>query len=147
MKLCSPVCCFAPAVYIGQGHFQGLETAVVFDMRTFVRYAEMLGVLAAFFCIFSPCNKRFGGVEPALYSGKFMFLDIFDDCFETLGHPLVFMINQLLPDFHIHVGDIQIAKHTGIHQRLRYEIRQEGNHIAFGKQRCDHIRPANFQYR
>ena len=48
----APDCCFAPAVYIGQGHFQGLETAVVFDMRTFVRYAEMLGVLAAFFVYF-----------------------------------------------------------------------------------------------
>ena len=45
--------CFAFLIYIGQGHFQGMEVDFVFEMWTFVRYEEILAVIADFFGIFS----------------------------------------------------------------------------------------------
>ena len=63
----APDCCFAPAVYIGQGHFQGLETTAVFYVWTFVRYTEIFADLAAFFVYFALQQRiRKGGAGTIL---------------------------------------------------------------------------------
>ena len=41
---------------------------------------------------------------------KFVFLNVVDDCPQALGHPFIFMIDQLFPDIYIYIHNIEITK-------------------------------------
>ena len=56
------------------------------------------------------------------------------------------MIDQLFPDFDVHITDIQITKFSGVHQGLCNKIRQKRDHIALGQQGSDDVGSADFQY-
>ena len=43
-------------------------------------------------------------------SRKLRLLEILDERLQALGHPLVFMIDQLFPDVGLHLGNMEINK-------------------------------------
>ena len=60
----------------------------------------------------------------SLFGWKFVCLNVLDENTQTLGHPFVLVIYQLLPYIRFEVGYIEIAELARFYHRCCYEVRQ-----------------------
>lgn len=54
------------------------------------------------------CNRK--KLQAFVLIGKFVRFHIFNDAFQRLGHPLIFMVDELLPNIDLDIANVEIAK-------------------------------------
>ena len=54
------------------------------------------------------CNRK--KLQAFVLIGKFVGLNIFNNAFQRFGHPLIFMVDELLPNIDLHIANVEIAK-------------------------------------
>ena len=76
-----------------------------------------------------------------------MRFDVVDKGAQALGEPLVFVVDQLLPDVSVNVAHVQVAELSFGDIGLGYKIGKVGDHITFGEKMRDDIGSPDFQNR
>ena len=79
--------------------------------------------------------------------GKIVGLNIFEYGFQTFGHPLVFVVNELFPNIDVYIHNIKIAELSRSGPFLCYKIGKIGDHIAFCEKMRNDIGPSDFKNR
>ena len=68
-----------------------------------------------------------------------MLLDVSDHRSEGFRHPLILMVDELLPDLGLHIADVEVAKLARLDELARDEVGEVGDHVTFRDDVCDDV--------